>query len=110
NDPQAVAPLPDPDRFDGNVIARTRPERTNGRAVSALPTRVRGRPMQSTSPSERGRVDPSERSLSVPFFSQAASFERIWPKVERHLTEVTRRGKYSHGHKVAEFEEALAAY
>jgi UDP-2-acetamido-2-deoxy-ribo-hexuluronate aminotransferase len=52
----------------------------------------------------------AEQSLSVPFFSQAASFERIWPEVERHLTEVARRGKYSHGHKVAEFEEALAAY
>ena len=64
--------------------------------------------MQLTSLSEHGRTDPS--GLSVPFFSQAVSFERIWPEVERHLTEVFERGKYSHGHKVADFEEALAGY
>ncbi|WP_223281006.1 DegT/DnrJ/EryC1/StrS family aminotransferase [Streptomyces antnestii] len=38
------------------------------------------------------------------------SFERIWPEVRRHLTEVAGSGKFSHGQKVAEFERALAAY
>ncbi len=66
--------------------------------------------MQFTSLTEHGRIDPSGHSLSVPFFSQAASFRRIWPEVERHLTEVARKGKYSHGRKVEEFEEALAGY
>ncbi|MDT0461871.1 DegT/DnrJ/EryC1/StrS family aminotransferase [Streptomyces gibsoniae] len=66
--------------------------------------------MQPIALTERGRTDPSQAALPVPFFSQAVSFERIWPEVERHLTEVTGRGKYSHGHKVAEFERALAGY
>jgi dTDP-4-amino-4,6-dideoxygalactose transaminase len=66
--------------------------------------------MQLTSPTERGRIDPFENSRAVPFFSQAASFELSWPEVRRHLTAVAERGKYSHGHKVAEFEQALAGY
>lgn len=45
---------------------------------------------------------------AVPFFSQAATFEALWPLVQAHLDEVIDRGKYSHGRKVAELEVALA--
>lgn len=46
----------------------------------------------------------------VPFFSQAVTFERLWPSIERHVGDVMDRGKYSHGRKVAEFESAMAGY
>src|SRR5829696_10054916 len=47
---------------------------------------------------------------TIPFFTQAASFEKIWPLVADHVNEVADRGKYSHGRKVGEFEKAIAAY
>jgi len=50
-----------------------------------------------------GRVD-------VPFFTQATSFEELWPSISRHVGDVMDRGKYSHGRKVGEFEKAMAAY
>jgi dTDP-4-amino-4,6-dideoxygalactose transaminase len=46
----------------------------------------------------------------VPFFSQAASFEALWPELRRELDELMDRGKFSHGPKVAELEAALAAW
>lgn len=46
----------------------------------------------------------------VPFFTQAATFEALWPLICSHLNDVMNRGKYSHGHKVAEFEAALAEW
>ncbi|TPQ23695.1 DegT/DnrJ/EryC1/StrS family aminotransferase [Streptomyces sporangiiformans] len=67
--------------------------------------------MQLTSSTERGHGDPFGTGRPrVPFFSQAASFERVWPEIQRHLREVVERGKYSHGHKVADFESALADF
>lgn len=51
---------------------------------------------------------PAERS--VPFFTQAATFETLWPLIRSHLNDVIDRGKYSHGRKVAEFEAALAEW
>lgn len=67
--------------------------------------------MQPTSLTECGLVEPPRApSPPVPFFTQVESFERIWPEVRRHLTEVAGSGKFSHGQKVAEFERALAAY
>jgi dTDP-4-amino-4,6-dideoxygalactose transaminase len=56
----------------------------------------------------RGPV--AQLSRGVPFFSQAASFEEIWPSVARHVNDVADRGKYSHGRKVGELEKALAGY
>ncbi|WP_460394831.1 DegT/DnrJ/EryC1/StrS family aminotransferase [Actinophytocola sediminis] len=47
---------------------------------------------------------------TVPFFSQSATFAELWPDIYRQVDDVIRVGKYSHGHKVAEFEAALAAY
>jgi UDP-2-acetamido-2-deoxy-ribo-hexuluronate aminotransferase len=46
----------------------------------------------------------------IPFFSQARTFADIWPEVAAHVHDVADRGKFSHGHKVAEFEQALARY
>ncbi|WP_030268097.1 DegT/DnrJ/EryC1/StrS family aminotransferase [Streptomyces sp. NRRL B-24484] len=46
----------------------------------------------------------------VSFFTQAESFESLWPTTRRHLGELMDRGKYSHGPKVAELEAALAAW
>jgi dTDP-4-amino-4,6-dideoxygalactose transaminase len=48
--------------------------------------------------------------LAVPFFTQSATFSELWPKTRKHIVDVLDRGKYSHGHKVVELEEALAAY
>ncbi len=53
-----------------------------------------------------GRAAPG----SVPFFTQAATFEALWPLVRSHVNDVMDRGKYSHGAKVAEFETALAEW
>lgn len=52
-----------------------------------------------------GRADPG-----VPFFSQVASFETLWPTIAGHVDDVLERGKYSHGRKVMEFERAIAGY
>lgn len=57
---------------------------------------------------DREVSDPRERC--VPFFSQAATFEALWPLIRSHLNDVMDRGKYSHGRKVAEFEAALAEW
>ncbi|MGH3766314.1 MAG: DegT/DnrJ/EryC1/StrS family aminotransferase [Pseudonocardiaceae bacterium] len=46
----------------------------------------------------------------MPFFTQAATFETLWPLIGAHLNDVIDRGKYSHGGKVAEFEAALAEW
>src|SRR5829696_1147600 len=51
-----------------------------------------------------------ELPRTIPFFTQAASFEKIWPLVADHVNDVADRGKYSHGRKVGEFEKAIAAY
>jgi UDP-2-acetamido-2-deoxy-ribo-hexuluronate aminotransferase len=53
--------------------------------------------------------DHAER-YSVPFFTQAATFETLWPLIRAHLKGVIDRGKYSHGRKVADFEAALAEW
>ncbi|MFC7342947.1 DegT/DnrJ/EryC1/StrS family aminotransferase [Saccharopolyspora griseoalba] len=45
----------------------------------------------------------------VPFFSQARTFERLWPEISARITEVFDNGKFSHGKQVGELEGALAA-
>ncbi|MDQ3403201.1 MAG: DegT/DnrJ/EryC1/StrS family aminotransferase [Actinomycetota bacterium] len=47
---------------------------------------------------------------AVPFFSQAATFDSVWSMIETNIGTVIDRGKYSHGHLVAEFETVLASY
>ena len=54
--------------------------------------------------------DPANAGESIPFFTQAATFDQLWPLISRNIDDIARRGKYSHGPKVAEFEKALAAY
>lgn len=47
---------------------------------------------------------------SIPFFSQATTFEELWPSIAAHVDDVISHGKYSHGRKVAELERELAGY
>ncbi|MEU0192440.1 DegT/DnrJ/EryC1/StrS family aminotransferase [Streptomyces afghaniensis] len=51
-----------------------------------------------------------DTSVQVPFFTQARTFEALWPKIRSRLTEVFDDGKFSHGRQVARFEEALARW
>ncbi|MFM9368606.1 DegT/DnrJ/EryC1/StrS family aminotransferase [Streptomyces sp. Da 82-17] len=51
---------------------------------------------------------PGERP--VPFFSQAATFEELWPEIRARVEEVLDDGKFSHGRQVGRLEEALAAF
>jgi dTDP-4-amino-4,6-dideoxygalactose transaminase len=46
----------------------------------------------------------------IPFFSQRASFERLWPLIEKNVADVFDHGKFSHGRQVALWEQELAAY
>jgi dTDP-4-amino-4,6-dideoxygalactose transaminase len=52
----------------------------------------------------------SEARAGVPFFTQARTFDELWPLTAAHIEDVAAHGKFSHGHKVAELERALAAY
>ncbi len=49
-------------------------------------------------------------SGQVPFFTQARTFEALWPDIRSRLIEVIDNGKFSHGRQVARFEEALAGW
>ncbi|MFD0898899.1 DegT/DnrJ/EryC1/StrS family aminotransferase [Actinomadura sediminis] len=44
---------------------------------------------------------------TIPFFTQAATFDAEWDGIRRHLNDVIDNGKFSHGAKVAELERAL---
>lgn len=59
--------------------------------------------MTSTT-SHAASADPS-----VGFFSQRRTFEELWPAVRSHVVDVLDHGRYSHGRKVGELEEALAS-
>jgi dTDP-4-amino-4,6-dideoxygalactose transaminase len=62
-------------------------------------------------PAALGRRPPdAQLARPVPFFSQAASFDEIWPAVAQHVNDIADRGRYSHGHKVGALEKALAGY
>lgn len=60
--------------------------------------------------SANASVEGRAAKHSVPFFTQAATFETLWPLIRAHVNDVMDRGKYSHGRKVAEFEAALAEW
>jgi dTDP-4-amino-4,6-dideoxygalactose transaminase len=51
-----------------------------------------------------------EDPAAIPFFTQAATFHRLWPLIERGLHAVADNGKYSHGAQVAELERRLGHY
>ncbi|RRQ86332.1 aminotransferase DegT [Streptomyces griseofuscus] len=46
----------------------------------------------------------------MPFFSQAATFEQLWPSIEKALGDVFDSGKFSHGKQVGQLETELARY
>nr|WP_268254985.1 DegT/DnrJ/EryC1/StrS family aminotransferase [Streptomyces omiyaensis] len=49
-------------------------------------------------------------SSSIPFFSQAKTFERIWPDLRAGVDEIFADGKFSHSRQVGCLEMALARY
>ncbi|MFA1546932.1 DegT/DnrJ/EryC1/StrS family aminotransferase [Actinomadura chokoriensis] len=61
--------------------------------------------MQKTSHAAAPTAAPA-----IPFFSQADSFEDNWSEIRKHVTDVLDNGKFSHGAKVGELEERLAAW
>ncbi len=69
------------------------------RSSGQIPARAEG-----ALPTARGTAD------RIPFFSQAATFERLWPSIEKALGEVFHSGKFSHGKQVGQLEAALVDY
>ncbi|WP_217195949.1 DegT/DnrJ/EryC1/StrS family aminotransferase [Streptomyces buecherae] len=65
-----------------------------------------GRRVTESIPGSPGTAAPT----GVPFFTQAASFERLWPSVRRQIEDVLDSGVYSNGPKTAELEAALRTY
>ncbi|MFE6775779.1 DegT/DnrJ/EryC1/StrS family aminotransferase [Streptomyces sp. NPDC057702] len=65
-----------------------------------------GRRVTESIPGSPGAAAPA----GVPFFTQAASFERLWPSVRRQIEDVLDSGVYSNGPKTAELEAALRTY
>ncbi|WP_346768540.1 DegT/DnrJ/EryC1/StrS family aminotransferase [Streptomyces sp. R301] len=47
---------------------------------------------------------------SIPFFSQAKTFEKIWPELRAGVDEIFADGKFSHSRRVGLLEDALARY
>lgn len=54
------------------------------------------------------RDDPA--ADPIPFFSQARSFERLWPSLRERVHEVFDNGKFSHGKQVDELQRRLSEY
>src|SRR5215212_4606384 len=84
-------------------------------AVLAWPAsihRTRGRGLKPMVEAPAAEQFPAAEEINrpIPFFTQAASFDSLWPEVARHVNEVADRGKYSHGRKVGEFERAIGAF
>lgn len=65
--------------------------------------------MQGAPPGQR-RAGRTTGPDSVPFFTQARSFDALWPQIRARLAEVFEDGKFSHGSQVARLEEALAEW
>ncbi|MFF4194502.1 DegT/DnrJ/EryC1/StrS family aminotransferase [Nonomuraea sp. NPDC001831] len=53
---------------------------------------------------------PPRAAAPIPFFSQAATFDRLWKEIRAGCVDVLDRGKFSHGAKVAELERRLALW
>ncbi len=47
---------------------------------------------------------------TVPFFSQAMTFEKLWPVIRSEVDKIFDNGKFSHSARVESLENALAAY
>ena len=57
----------------------------------------------------QSRSEPAS-AAPVPFFDGRRSFEREWPELSRRVEEVFDNGKFSHGAKTEELEEAIRRY
>lgn len=53
---------------------------------------------------------PPDPSAPVPFFSQARTFDRLWPAISARVEAVFDNGKFSHGKQVAELERQLCEH
>nr|WP_234899724.1 DegT/DnrJ/EryC1/StrS family aminotransferase [Streptomyces filamentosus] len=49
-------------------------------------------------------------SSSIPFFSQAKTFEKVWPDLRAGVDEIFADGKFSHSRQVGRLEKALEHY
>ncbi|WP_335974446.1 DegT/DnrJ/EryC1/StrS family aminotransferase [Streptomyces sp. CA2R106] len=87
------------------------PRQAPDQAPQPAPHQPAGLPRSAAGhrPADRRPADP-QHADPVPFFTQAASFTSLWPRIEQHLGEVLADGKFSHGAKVGELERALAEY
>lgn len=63
---------------------------------------------------ESARENAAGKSVGAPapiqFFTQAATFERLWPLIAANIRQVFENGKFSHGAQVAELERRLEGY
>ncbi|MEU0203416.1 MULTISPECIES: DegT/DnrJ/EryC1/StrS family aminotransferase [unclassified Streptomyces] len=75
-----------------------------GMATSGAP----GTPVRTSAGVPAGTEAGASRP--VPFFTQARTFETLWPDIRSRLAEIFDDGKFSHGRQVARFEEALARW
>ena len=53
---------------------------------------------------------PIAAAAGVPFFSQAVSFDAVWPAISRQLDELVDQNSFSHGAKVRALEAAIAGW
>ena len=58
----------------------------------------------------RRRPPVPEIGVPVPFFDGRGSFAEEWADIERHVNDVFDQGKYSHGRKTEELEEAIKRF
>lgn len=65
---------------------------------------------QLRAPAGGATPTPPGTAESIPFFSQAATFEQLWPSIEKALDDVFDSGKFSHGKQVGQLETELAHY
>nr|WP_223183241.1 MULTISPECIES: DegT/DnrJ/EryC1/StrS family aminotransferase [unclassified Streptomyces] len=63
-----------------------------------------------TSARRRPRRIASVKPTTIPFFSQAKTFEKIWPDLRTGVDEIFADGKFSHSRQVGRLEKALAQY
>lgn len=55
-------------------------------------------------------MPPESGPAPVPFFDGRESFSKHWSEIARHLDEVFAHGKFSHGYKTLELEQAIKSF
>ncbi|MEU9184376.1 DegT/DnrJ/EryC1/StrS family aminotransferase [Streptomyces sp. NPDC048484] len=86
------------------------PTRARSETQPRTRSQSRAQPQTQTQTQPRAKAQSQSQDAPVAFFSQAATFERLWPLIEARVHQVFDHGKFSHGGQVAEFEEQLRAY